>query len=242
MITPEKNDVDVTKLFHWGDVFTITLPGGNSMDVYVRVVSDEEMNKARVYALRKANIIKEELYRKNSDLHTAYMPNINKAKKEDIINMILMYELPNLQKIATRETNVPFPKEPDEDASTIEWVEYQKQIDEYPKKLAEAINERLNTEVKLRRLELSKMTKEDLKRLLENRVTEVVVSKELEERFLDACVYYGTFQDPEYTKRVFKSPEQVTQLPVKIRDQFISAYMAIDIPMEELKKLRGATL
>ncbi len=235
MITPEKNDIDVSKLFHWGDVFTIMLPRG-SFSVYVRVVSDEEVNRARVYALRKANELKERIYTEGTDEREAFLPNIDKLKKEEIIQMILAYELPEIHRRATREVNVPFPKEPDENAGTLEWVEYQKEIDEYPNKVGEEINKLLNKELKAREKELRSVHKEVLKSILERRVVENVVTRELENRFLDACVFYGTFKDEDYKERLFESPEQVTKLPQNIREQFVSAYTALDISMEELKK------
>jgi len=236
MITPEKNDVDIEKLFHWGDVFTIILPDGKSFDVYMRVVSDEELNRSRVYALRKASELKEKIYKKGTDEHKAYLPNMNRMKKEEIIDTIIMYELPDLHKKATSEVDIPFPKEPDEDASTIEWVEYQEKVDQYPQLVSEEIRKNLNKIIRGRKKQLNEKHKEVLKGLLENRIIETFVTKELENKFMDSCVYYATYKDKEYRDRLFTSPEQVSKLPSKIREQFVTSYMSIDIPMEELKK------
>ena len=236
MLTPEKNDIDVSILFEWGKPVNIILPDETTLTFYVRVVSDEEFNKARVYALRKTRELKEKLLDKTTDEHKAFMVDTDKLNKEELVNLILMLEMSSIYKQAEKEVNLPFPKEPEIDAPTSEWVEYQKQLDEYPEKLAKKISKKTEQLMKVRRKELSSMSKNKLEALYLEKVLDSVLSKSVEEEFIKACVFYGTFKDKEYKERVFKSIEQIDKLPTKIKEQFIDGYLSVDIPMERLKK------
>lgn len=242
MITPEKNDVVIDKLFNWGKSYTIVLPDNTQLTLYVRVVSDEEFNRARVYALRKAREYRDKLLDKKTDEHKAFMVDPSKIKKEELVNLILMLEMPIIYRQAEREVNLPFPKEPEVDAPTSEWVKYQEEIDEYPSKLTELITEKVTQLTRERRKELESLPKKRLEFYYTNKVLDKVLTEKLEKEFLKACAFFGTYRDKDYTKPLFRSIEDLDKLPSKIQEAIINSYLEVDIPMEELKKLHEATL
>ena len=63
----EKNDVDISKLFNWGKAFEIVGEDGVVDVVYMRVLGDADINKARVFALRESAKLRRALRNPDSD-------------------------------------------------------------------------------------------------------------------------------------------------------------------------------
>ena len=52
-LSPERNEIDIKPLFHWFGEQEIVDTQGNTFRVFIRLVGDAEINRSRVFALRK---------------------------------------------------------------------------------------------------------------------------------------------------------------------------------------------
>jgi len=238
----EKNDVNISKLFNWGTIFEFGLPNDDFKSlVYMRLIGDEDMNKARVYSLRKSREKRLSLNDESTDESIALIPAKNTFSKEQLLDMIVMFSARELSKRAVREIKLKLPKSPDEDSSLLEQEEYQHAIDTY------------NGKLEIERLEYVKKGMNKLKASLKE-IPESKLYTEYKRRLIDefceqeslsalrvATTFYGTFRDEDYKIRYFDSIDELNNLPTFAKNQFISAYQSLDIGGEELKKLRGAT-
>ena len=128
----EKNDVDVRRLFSWGTAFELSNPDTEEITmVYMRLVGDEDMNKARVYALRESKKLRETLRDTSTDESIALIPSFNDIPNKDIVEMVAMFSTRAMSKRAIRDVSMPLPKEPKDSATLEEHEEYQNKLDMY---------------------------------------------------------------------------------------------------------------
>jgi hypothetical protein len=240
-ILPEKNDIDINKLFSWGKTVEIYSPTGEIIPCYIRVIGDAQLNRARVYALRESAVTRRLLKDKNSDENIAYIPDIEELEKDKIVEFILASEMKDFTEEALKNVNVPFPKEPKSDAKLEQREKYQKAIDDYPDKLNSELNKYINGRVEKERKIIDKQTKEVLYQIYVDRIINDICQNEMYMRFMDMCVYFGSFKDADYTIPFYESLEQFQQVPSKIKDSLIKEYQTLDINLDDLKKLPGAT-
>jgi hypothetical protein len=112
----EKGDVDLSKLFHWGKQFEITDRFGKKvMDVYLRLVGDAELNRARIFAIRKSSELRKKLKEENSEERLVFIPDLDE-NKQDLIDRISVLKIKEFTQAASKEVSIPLPKEPKSDA------------------------------------------------------------------------------------------------------------------------------
>lgn len=233
----EKSDVDISKLFHFGDKFTIKDKfGKKALDIYLRLVGDEDLNKARVFAIRKSAELRKELKNTNSDIYMAFIPDFSELTKEMLIEMQLGLSVGRFTREAVKEVDLPYPKEIDTEASLEEQEIYQREIDDYPIKRNKLIQDYLDKLINTERERLTTLSKETIEKEYENLLINELCEQEMLTRFREICVYFGTYRDREYTKRLFKSYEEFSNLLSYIKDQFINYYIGLEIGADELKK------
>ena len=236
----DKADVDISKLFDWGNAYSFEY-GGNTYTVYVRVVGDADLNRARTYAIRESAVLRKNLRTSGSDDNLAYIPDKDIMTKEEIINATLIGMTRDFTLAAYREVKMNLPTEPNSEASLEEKEEYQKEIDEFPTKREEAITKYVMNRVNEQRKELEKENYDILyNRFVNERVNQLCEEKMVNE-FRSMCAYLGTYSDSGYHKKLFTTFEEFNNLPTVIKETFIDFYFSQDMDIDNLKKLPEVT-
>jgi hypothetical protein len=239
---PEKNDVNISPLFNWGKEFTLTSVNGEEIiKVWLRLVGDADLNRARIYALRKSAEKRKNLRTEDSDDRLAFLLEKGELERERLIAICVLFASKDLAREAIKNVKVPLPKEPKSDAKTELFEKYQKQIDDYPKKREEALRAYISKEVDKLTIELQKRTDDELYNLYINYVTDELCEEEMLAAFKEMCTYFGTYKDPQFKQRFFDSFEDFANLDGYLKQQFMSTYASLDISTDDLKKLQEAT-
>lgn len=233
----DKNDVDISVLFNWGNAVPIFDERGNELlTLYVRVVGDADLNRARVLGLRKSAELRKKLNDSNSDERLAYIPDPTDIEKKNLIEVIISMELEDIAQNISRDILLQYPKEPHSDAGLEEQEKYQKEIDTWPDRRKELVTVELNTRVTNRRTELEKEDKRALNSHYEKMVINSLCKEEMYKNFINMCVYLGTYKDEKYKYRAFSSYEEFNNLPTYIKDQLTEVYGSLNLDMGTLKK------
>lgn len=241
-IVPEKNDVDISKLFTWGKEGVIFDVDNNEiMKFYIRLIGDADINQARVHALRKSAEIRKKLRETQSDEYLAYIPDFEVVSKEQLIGALLMLKAKEIGENVAKEVKVPFPSEPDSDATLEAQEAYQKELDDYPNKVNKEIEEKVRAQLEKEDLKIKGLDKEILFEEYKAYMVNDICEKTMYEDFKNSCVYYGTYKDSSCEERLFTSSVEVGSFPSEIKKQFVDAYSELEINTDFLKKLQGAT-
>lgn len=241
-MNPEKNDVDISKLFNWGRVFVLeNSEGQEEALVYMRLLGDADVNRARVYALRKSAELRKELSDTNSDMRWATIKQMDAMEMDDIVNYILIFSMREIQNAALKQVDVPFPKPPKANATLAKLEKYQKEVDDYPEKRAAEVNKFMQKEVEKLKNFLSAEPKETLYKRYVNTLIDEFCEREALRAYTDMEVYLGCYRDDEYKERFFEDFESFDNLPEQQKTEFKTAFSKLNIGMDDLKKLREAT-
>ena len=157
--------------------------------------------------------------------------------KEQLVDAILYTQVDSIVDDAIRLVSIPFPKEPKSDARQEEWERYVKESDEWPKKFSEELDKQVKAILKSRRDKYMSMDDDDLIKIFENEVINSYVESESNKRFAAYLIYRITFTDDTMESRVFKSADDVLNLPVNIFDKFLEYYRELAMDVGNLKKL-----
>lgn len=239
-MTVEKNDVEISPLFHWHKKFRLVSFNGEE-ELYIRLVGDSELNRARVYALRRSAELRNKLRNLNSDERLAFIENKEVLNKVQLIQFILVFSMRELMQEATQNISLAYPKEPKSTASLEEQEKYQKDIDEYPTKKEELTRQYLDTRLTKIKESLEEMDEARLYNEYEKIVVNEMCEQEMLKAFSDFCTYSGIYKDIEFKERYFSSLDEFQNLPSKIKDSFLVAYRELELSAEDLKKLQGVT-
>jgi hypothetical protein len=241
----ERQDVEISKLFSWGRVFEVINPQTEEVEaiVYMKLLGDADLGRARVYALRKSSELRRKLKDTNSDEYLAWIKDINEVEVDDLINLISIFSMREITQNARTKAKIPQPKPPKSNAKLEKMEEFQKQIDEYPEKRQKAISEAIEKEIETLKKSLESKGKEELYRQYVRRLTDEFCEREAIDAFEDFQVYLGCYEDDSYKadRRFFKEFEDFDNLEPTVKAQFKDAYRSLDIELSELKKLRRAT-
>lgn len=236
--TIEKNDVDISKLFNYGDKFVLTDRKGNTIvTAFIRLVGDAELNRARVFALRCSSDLRNKLRDKESEESKAYViRDYDELTDSDIIEMISSYSYQTLAKEALNLTNIPLPKEPVSDAPLEEQEKYQKEVDDYPLARMNAIRDKMDELINKLKKELKKKNREELIKEYETVLMNNLCEQEMLSKFREMCAYFGCYKDKNYKVRMFSSYEEFENIPTDIKKQIIENYSSVELNSDELKK------
>ncbi len=245
MDTVEKQDVDLTKLFAWGRVFEVVNPQTEEAEaiVYMRLLGDADLSRARVYALRRSAEMRRKLKDTNSDEHLAWIRDIEELEKTDLINLISVFSMREVAQQARTIVKVPVPKSPKSNAKLEKMEAFQKEVDAYPAKRQKAISDYMEKEIERLKSNLELKSKEELYRQYVKELTDEFCEREAISAFEDYQTYLGCYRDDSYRAdaRFFGSYEDFDNLESTVKTQFKDAYRSLDIELSELKKLRRAT-
>lgn len=240
----EKQDVDISKIFDWGRVFEVVDPTKDDESValvYMKLLGDADLGRARVYALRKSSELRRKLKDENSDERIAWVRSIDEVTEDDLINLIIIFAGRDIANEARMKVRVPTPKPPKSNAKLEKQEAFQKEVDEYPEKRAKAISDAINREIENRKSALGKKSKEDLYREYVKLLIDEFCEREAIAAFEDMQVYLGCYTDDTYKERFFSDFESLNNLEPTVKSMFKDAYKSLDIELSELKKLRRAT-
>jgi hypothetical protein len=241
----EKNDVDLSRLFGWGRVFEVVNPQTQESDalVYMKLLGDADLGRARVYALRKSAELRRKLKDTNSDEYLAWVRDISEVEVQDLINLITVFSMREVSKNAREKVKIPTPKPPKTTANLEKMEDFQKQVDAYPEKRAKAIEDAVTKEIAILQKSLKEKSKEELYRQYVKMLTDEFCERIAVDAFEDYQTYLGCYSDDTYKadKRFFEDFEAFDNLEPTIKLQFKDAYRSLDIELSELKKLRRAT-
>jgi len=240
----EKNDVDISKLFGWGRVFEIVDPTENTEEivlVYMKLLGDADLGRARVHALRKSAELRRKLKDENSDERVAWVRSIDEVEVGDLVNLITIFSGREISQNARAKVKLPTPKPPKSNAKLSVMEKFQKEVDEYPEKKTKLIAEAIEKEVNELKKKLEAKSKEELYREYVKQLTDEFCEREAMEAFENMQVFLGCYTDDTYKTKFFSEFNDFDNLEPTIKQQFKDAYRSIDIEMSELKKLRRAT-
>lgn len=238
--TIEKNDVDISKLFKYTSETMLPLPSGDIITIYQKLNGDAQTNRARVHALRESAKMRNNLNNLKWESRDAYVPSIRKFKKDEVIDVILSLQLREISSEAISSTNLPEKSQLDGDATLEEHEERQKYIDGYEAEFSEEVGKKVELELKRRRKELNKITKDLLIKSYESVVIGQHATEIYTTAYMDMNTYFGTFTDADCKIQITKTYEDFLDLPVVIKDVLIEGYAALEINSVELKKSLGA--
>jgi hypothetical protein len=239
----DKNDVDISQLFKWhkeveiADSYT-----GQKEKVYIRLVGDADINRARTYGYREAAVLRKNLKADGSDERLAFLAEVGEFEdREVLVNAIVLLRISDIYNQSIRETTVPEPKEPKSDGTQEEFENYQLAIDNYPLVFSEAVNQTID-KVKDRHLkELRNRPDDQLYKLYEKEVINRLCQEYMQAAYYDMCVFLGTFNDLEFTQPTFSSIEEYRNVHTHMKNTLKSEYQSLELGTDILKKLHEAT-
>jgi len=233
----EKNDVDIKKLFTWSkEVLIYSDTQEEPIKIYMRLVGDAEVNRARVFALRKSAELRKKLKDENSDEYFAYMVDSENFDDDQLISYLVLENSRDLYQRIAKEIDVPKPKEPKSDATVEEQEIYQLAIDEYPKKVHEAVVAKIKKELENIEENLRSKSREELYSIYKKAVINTICEAEMYSMFKAMCAFFGVYRDEEMTERFFENFEVFENLPTKVKNQFLTNYDSLELGMDTLKK------
>lgn len=238
----EKNDVDITKLFLWkGEVLLVDGLKNTVGTVYMRLVGDKDLNKARVFSLRRSAELRKELHTEGSDANVAFIQGATLTSGEALIAGIKLLNMSDYANEAKKMVLVKFPKELSSEASLEEQEEYQKKIDEFPTEFANLVAKEMDKLLKQEDKELEKLSDEELLAKYKLLMVNYICQEEMSEAFGDMCVFLGSYKDEDYKERLFDTFDEYENIASVIQEQLKSGYQQLELGMSELKKLPEVT-
>ena len=242
MMDVERNDVNISKLFNWGRVYEVT-NSDNEVEalVYMKVLGDADVNKARVHAIRKSADLRRKLSDLNSDERVIFIKPMDALELEDLYNLITVFSMREISNDAYKNVNVKKPVPPKSNASLAKMEKYQKEVDEYPGLFREAVEKQMKVEVDKLLKVLKTESKESLYKRYVSTLTDELCEQEALNSYRNIEVYLGCYKDDEYKELFFSSFDEYDNLPAEVKADFRAAYDRLDIRVDELKKLREAT-
>lgn len=237
----DKNDVDISQLFKWSKEVVIT-DGDRSVTLYVRLVGDAELARARAYAFRKSAEIRKKLKTEGTDERISFIAELEEVKNKNLMTQsVILLSMGEINMQALREVNLPEPKEPKSDASQEELENYQLAVDAFPGKYTELVNAKVLELRKAREDEIKKLTLKQIYELYESLVIERLCTEEMQLRYYDMCTYLGVYKDKNFKVRAFSSIDEFDNAHSSLKNRLKEEYQSIELGMDVLKKLPEAT-
>lgn len=243
MRSAEKNDVDITGLFRYKTEVEIKDElTGDSAKFYLRIIGDADLNRARVFGLRKAAQLRKELQDPESDFREAYLTEQeDMLSKEILVESILLLNVAELQREIVNMTNVQEPRAPKSDASQEEHEKFQTAVDNYEGEYRKEYNKNARKVETRERKRLQKMEEDELYVLYEGGVINRLATEEMTTKYYEMSVYLGTYKDSEYKVRAFGSYEDFDNASPFLKERLMEQYRYLELGMLELKKSQEAT-
>jgi len=231
----DKNDVDISKLFHWNNKYVLKVKD-KEYNVYVRLLGDAEVNRARIYALRKSAELRAKLHDKNSDEYLAYLPQKEIITEDELVSGLLIMHTRTFTLDAVRNVRPELPIEPSSESSLEKKEKYQKEVDEFDIKRDKKYGDYIKEKTEAKEKEIRSKSKDDIYKDYINMITNQACETEMVMRYREMCSYFGTYKDKEFKNRLFGNFEEFNNMPTDVKEQLMDAYQLLEIDSETLKK------
>lgn len=237
MNTVDKADVDISKLFTWRKQVTIFDKNQKeSIKVWVRVIGDADLNRARTYAIRRSAEMRKALKEEGNELRYTYIPDYTDMDKNTLIRLVLLASTTQITRDAISEVDIPYPVEPrsEDDLEALE--AYQAEVDSWPERKNAAIREAVTAALTELEKRLQELNEEDLIKEHTRLVIADTCESEMIRKFREMCTFFSIYKDKDLKKRLFQSFEEFENIPEFYKNQLILAYDSVEIGSDDLKK------
>lgn len=233
----EKNDVEISKLFSWSKESAIVDSSGKLLArIWIRLVGDADLNRSRVFALRKSAELRAKLKDPNSDEHMAFIQSLDTVEKSTLVDAIVSLSLRDMTRDAYREVIIPIPMEPDSDAPLEKQEKYQKEVDEYPKTREDAIRKYLKKRIDKLNKELTNLPDDELQKKYQLHMINELCEQESFKKFKEMCVYFSIYKDKNFKVRMFNSFDEFDNIAPEIKERLLNEYTSLELDTDTLKK------
>jgi hypothetical protein len=240
MNSVEVNDVNIAPLFSWSKQFEVT-SNEQTTPVFMRILGDADMSRARVAALRRSAELRKKLKDLDSDERIAFIKEIDDISLESLVAVIVVFSMRDLTDKASKKLKIRVPKIPRSDAKTSVQEKYQAEVDSYPERRQTELRELLEKEVDILKVSLEKEGKEALYTKYITVMIDEMCERELLSAFKDWCCYFGSYKDESLSIRLFNSFEDFINMPPNLKQQFLNEYASMELYGDDLKKLQQVT-
>jgi hypothetical protein len=243
MRSAEKNDVDITKLFRYKtEVEVKDELTGDSGKFYLRIIGDADLNRARVFGLRKAAQLRKELKDPESETREAFITEFADIVSGDLlVESILIMKTGEMQREIVNMTDVPEPRAPKSDAPQEAHENFQMEVDDYEAKYRKEYAKNARKVEKRERKSLEGIGEDELYILYEGTVIDRMCTEEMTTKYYEMCVFMGAYSDPDYQRKAFSSFEEFENAAPHLKDLLMEQYRYLELGMSELKKSPEAT-
>ncbi len=231
----EKNDVDISRLFQWGASLDVVTPQG-SITVWVKILGDADVNRARIYALRKSADMRKCMLDLDSDERVGLIPALDTSNKDKVVEMLLTLRVKELADVANDTLEIKYPKDLRSTATLEEQEKHQKIVDDFPTYVANLHRKAMDKEVAKERKRLNRLSMVKLEKLYTDTLVEHVCETEMYKAFQDRSVWLACYQEDSYKKLLFSDFDDFVNLPPEVKEQLIDFYGTLSIDIDTLKK------
>lgn len=232
----DKNDVDVLALFNWKKPVVIK-NGDKEVTIHMRVVGDNDLQRARVYAFRKSAELRNKLKTEGTDERVAFLQELESfTEKSLLVETILLLNMSEFRTKALRDVEVPLPQEPSSTASTEEQETYQRLVDEYPAKFADAVADHMETLVKKEREKLDGLSHNKLYAKYEKLLIDQLCTDELNRAYYSRLAYHACYVDEDCKYNLFETFEEFDNTPPMLKEYLVDEYQKLELGLDKLKK------
>lgn len=239
----EKNDIDISRLFDYTQEVKIT-GNGDTAIVYQRLVGDADVNRARVYALRESNKLRENLRNKDWEDRIGYIADLSNETKEGVVEYVLSLEIDEITNKAFTQAKdtMKLPVPPPSGASLEKQEKYQKEIDGHFDNIAEIASPILDKMVSEKKRKYNEASIESLMATYDVISIKVLTDSLFMTSFQEMTTFLGTYADVGHTELVYASLEDFQNELSAIKKILMKEYSKLDLSSNDLKKLPGVTL
>ena len=142
---------------------------------------------------------------------------------------------------ARNEVDLKFPVEPKSNALTEEQEKYQEEIDNFPQKFNDEVERITRKKIKQEEKRLQALPEEELRKTYTDEVVDYMCQQRMSDRFLDMCVFQGTYQDKKLKHRSYQEFDKYDNSPIELKELLKEAYASIEVRVPDLKKSLEAT-
>lgn len=215
---------------------------GKPVEVWLRVIGDDDLDKAHTIARIASATKRKELRDKTSKEYKDRVEPIMDAPREDCIDVLTQYRTSNLYaeaRVKTIREDLPTIAEVavEPDAPTLEETEQlDALINEQEEKYNKAIEQYVSDRTAVIVAELEALSTEELRELTKDEISGVIALAEFYTVLLNEKVYRGSYLDKACTEKAFESVEDFIATDAGIKSQLIDVYSKLEFNPDEIKK------
>ncbi len=225
----------LSNLFRWKQKVEIRNGEKVLATVWVRLVGDNEYQKARTEALRRSRAMRAKLRDTSSEENLANFSDIASLEKDELVLGICIADIPDYRDEAVLTIPDKQPEELGDNPTLEEQEDYQVIMDEYRQKRIANLAAFIDGKTNDRKAELEKEDLDELKKLYRGAIINMRCTEEFSRVFREYCIYGGTFEDKQCKNLAFSSFEDFNSSASMLKDQLLVAYTSLELSGDDLK-------